>query len=188
MKNLKNFNELYLENKEKKTNEANYKKNLLIERLVRDIKSLTTNEDFMKEAEEMLIENGCFKVCYSCIFADDKVYVLVGKDYSNIADKISSKRVNYLKSGVASEEVQELIGKEFIGFWANHGVSVIFCFGNIFFVVNSLWDKINDQHKKEVEQNKGPHKSVFFPEEWLNKISKKLDIVKYVSGPFCYIK
>lgn len=188
MKNLKNFNELYLENKEKKTNEANYKKNLLIERLVRDIKSLTTNEDFMKEAEEMLIKNGCFKICHSGIVADDKIYILVEKDYPNVADEISSKRSDYRQLEAASEEVQELIGKEFFNFWSNHGVSVIFCFGNIFLVVNSLWNKINDQYKKEVEQNKGPHKAVFFPEEWLNKISKKLDIVKYVSGPFCYIK
>lgn len=106
----------------------------------------------------------------------------------NVADEIFSKESDYQQLQAASEEVQELIEKEFSNFWANHGVSVIFCFGNIFFVVNSLWDKINDQYKKEVEQNKGPHKTVFFPEERLNKISKKLDIIKYVSGPFCYIK
>lgn len=185
---MKNLNELYLENEEKRVNKANYENGLLIERLARDIKNLTLNERFMKEAEETLIANGCFKICHSGVIVDDNIYTLVGKNYSNVADEIFSKQSNYQQLQAASEEVQELIGKEFFNFWADHGVSVIFCFGNIFFVVNSLWDKINNQCKKMIERNKGPHKAVFFPEEWLNKISKKLDIVKYVSGPFCYIE
>lgn len=185
---MRNLDELYLENKEKKTNETNRKKNLLVERLARDIKNLTTNKDFMKEAEEMLIEDGCFKICHSGVIIDDKIYIIAGKGYLNISDKILANHANYQQLEAASQQVQELIGKEFIDFWAGYGVCVVFYFNNIFFVVNSLWDKINNQFEKDLEQIKGSHTALYFPGDRLGRISERLDILKYVSGPFCYIE
>lgn len=185
---MKNLNELYLKNEEKKANKAKENKNLLIEKLARDIKKLIVIEDLMIMAEEMLIKNGCFKICHSGVIVDDKVYIVATEDYLDIVDRTLSERTNYEQIEATSEEVQELIGQDFINFWADRGVSVVFYFDSIFFVVNSLWVKIKNQCKKEAEQSKKHHNGVLFPGDRLGRMSKELDILEYVPRPFCYIE
>lgn len=58
---MKNFNDLYLENKKNKALKVEHQSNEIADRLASDIMKLTSNEDFMRRAEHMLPKKGVLK-------------------------------------------------------------------------------------------------------------------------------
>lgn len=183
---MKNFNDLYLENQNSKALRAEYQLNEITDRLSGDIRKLISNEDFMKRAEYMLAEKGCFKISHSAMFVNDKIYITTSEYRPSDFVFPRFKHPDTLNANSAL--VQEKIGSDFINFWAERGVHVSFAYESILFVVESLWDKADEEFKEAELDEAYFNVELFSPDYKFNKASGSVDISQYVSGPFCYIK
>lgn len=183
---MKNFNDLYLENKKNKALKAEHQSNEIADRLASDIMKLTSNEDFMRRAEHMLAEKGCFKISHSAIVVNDKIYITTSE--YRPADIVfpKHKRPNIIDTN--SPLVREKFDNEFINFWSERGVYVSFNYGNVIFVVKSFWDEAEERFEDEELDEAYFNTELFSPEHKFNKESELINISQYVSGPFCYIK
>lgn len=183
---MKNFNDLYLENKKNKALKVEHQSNEIADRLASDIMKLTSNEDFMRRAEHMLAEKGCFKISHSAIIVNDKIYITTSE--YRPADIVfpKHKRPNIIDTN--SPLVREKFDNEFMSFWYERGVYISFSYGNVIFVVKSLWDEAEERFEDEELDEAYFNTELFSPEHKFNKESELIDISQYVSGPFCYIK
>lgn len=84
--------------------------------------------------------------------------------------------------------VREKFDNEFMSFWYERGVYISFSYGNVIFVVKSLWDEAEERFEDEELDEAYFNTELFSPEHKFNKESELIDISQYVSGPFCYIK
>lgn len=183
---MKNFNDLYLQNKENKALKAEYQLNEITDKLANDIRGLVFNKEFMKRAEYMLAENGCFRIFHSAMFVNDKIYITTSE--YRPADLVFPRYKHPDILNANSSLVQEKIGSDFINFWAERGVHVSFAYENILFVVESLWSKAEEDFEKAELDKVYFNIELFSPEYKFNKESERVNISQYVSGPFCYIK
>lgn len=79
---MKNFNDLYLENKKEKTLEKEVQKNMMAERLAGNLKKLMCDNDFMEEAEGLLSDKGYFKILLTAVFANEQIYTAIEDERS----------------------------------------------------------------------------------------------------------
>ena len=180
---MKNFNELYVKNKEEKRIKTEKEHEMLAKRLSNDIKAITLSSNFLLEAESMLSEKGCLKVDHRLICRNNIIYT-VTENSKCIATKFSKDTIcNQLSLG--SDKGQELIGDDFIKFWQDRGVHVIFVFGYMILVVDSLWEKMQNDYKTALSYGSDCKTSFFFPEARIEEMADILDASKYGKSPFC---
>lgn len=183
---MKNFNDLYLKNTEEQRTKIEKEHEMLIKRLSNDIKALTWNDNFLAEAESMLSKKGCLKIDHRLIYRHGTIYT-VTKNCKCCTTKFPKDTVCSQLS-LGSEEGQRLIGNDFMKFWEDQGVHVIFVFGYMILVVNALWEKIQNDLKTALSYGNDCETSFFFPEMRIEKMADGLDASKYGKMPFCYFE
>lgn len=180
---MKNFNELYVKNTEEKRIKTEKEHEMLTKRLVNDIKEFTWNSNFLSEAESMLSKNGCLKVDHRLVCRNNTIYTVT--ENSRSCDTKFPEDTNCSQLSIGSDKGQELIGDDFIKFWKDQGVHVIFVFGYMVLVVDALWEKIQNDYKTALSYGSECETSFFFPEMRVEKMADKLDAAKYGKRPFC---
>lgn len=183
---MKNFNELYVKNTEEKRIKTEKEHEMLTKRLINDIKAITLSSNFLSEAESMLSEKGCLKVDHRLVFRNDTIYTVT--ENSRFCDTKFPEYTSCSQLSLGSDEGQKLIGEDFIKFWQDRGVHVIFVFGYMVLVVDALWEKIQNDYKTALSYGSDCETSFFFPEMRVEKMADKLDAAKYGKMPFCYFE
>lgn len=180
---MKNLNELYLKNMEEKRIKAEEEHKILKNQLLNDIKAFTYSKSFLEKAESMLSDKGCLKIDHRLIYRNNTIYTVTEKH--SFCNATFPKDTSCSQLSLGSEEGQKLIGDDFVKFWEDQGVRVIFVFGYMILVVDTLWEKMENHHKTTSSRRNNKETNYLPLEMRIEKMADRLDASKWMNRPFC---